>query len=106
MSIKLGPRFAIPSYVVSVRGEHGSMVTGDPGLIEGQAECYLASRPGGVVDVEYSEHCGHCRGAGSLAKRGRTLFARKPCPVCKGAPELVAPMRIKTFVGPAWSPTA
>lgn len=101
---KFGPRFAVPSYIVSVRGEHGSMVTSDPAQIAGQAECYLSSRPGGVVDVDYFEQCGRCKGAGTLAKRGRVRFARKPCPTCKGQPELVPAMRIKSFVGPAWAP--
>jgi hypothetical protein len=102
---KAGPRFAIPSYVVSVRGEHGSMVTNDRALVASQVECYLSSRPGGVVDVEYFEQCGHCRGSGRKLVSRRTSKS-KPCPACKGTPELVTQMRVQTFVGPAWSPAA
>lgn len=96
-AVKLGPVHAYSTYTVKVRGEHGCMTTSDPASIDGQAECYLASRPAGVVEVFYSEQCKCCSGAGRLLKSRRTL-TWKPCPACNGQPELHADELIRTIV--------
>ncbi len=102
---KHGPRYAIATFTVRVRGEMGCSMMHTLDAVKVQADCYLSSRPAGVVDVEYSEQCGHCRGAGRVSKNRRKL-AWKPCPVCKGCPELIEEMRIATFTGAQWSDRA
>ena len=99
---KFGPRYVIATYIVRVRGELGCSMVSTPALAAEQADCYLSSRPAGVVDVEYSESCGHCRGSGRVA--GRARMSWKPCPVCAGAPELLPDVRVASYVGPAWAP--
>lgn len=86
-AIKYGPRYAVPSYLVQVRGESGCMMTGNPDSAAAQVACYLESRPGGICDVTYSEHCAYCRGNGRYLASRRTL-KWLPCKVCKGAPDL------------------
>lgn len=89
---KYGPTFAVPSYVVKVRGECGCSVMSSADGADAQAACYLASRPAGVVDITYSEHCGHCRGAGRVSKNRRW----KSCPACAGAPEITPETHVVT----------
>ncbi len=83
---KSGPRFVCPAYTIKVRGEHGCSVYGDPCGAAAQVACYLQSRPGGVVDVTYSEHCGHCRGHGRVP--GKRRLSWRPCKACNGEPEV------------------
>lgn len=83
-----GPRYAAPSYTIRVRGEHGCSVYGDPIGTVAQIACYLESRPNGVVDVTYSEHCAHCRGNGRVP--GKRRMSWLPCKVCAGEPDLFA----------------
>lgn len=84
-----GPRFIVPTYTVSVRGEHGCMMTGNPAYAAAQVACYRESRPAAVgVDVTYSEHCAHCRGNGRVA--GARRMSWKPCKRCNGEPDLFA----------------
>ncbi len=95
---KHGPRYAIASFTARVRGEVGCSVLNSMQSAKEQADCYLASRPAGTVDVDYSEQCGRCRGAGRLVRgKRRRSFVR--CPACKGSPELIHEVRIASFVG-------
>lgn len=102
--IKFGPRFAIPSFMAKVRGEHGCSCMSTMTSALAQANCYLSSRPQGVVDIEYSEQCGHCRGSGRVP--GKRRLSWHPCKVCKGQPELTPDMRVATVSGKEWSPFA
>lgn len=86
-SVKFGPVHATPAYTVRVRGEHGASVYSRGDLVDGQIECYLSSRPKGVCDVFYSEHCAHCSGSGRV-RGNRRMLQWKPCPTCKGNPEI------------------
>jgi hypothetical protein len=83
MTSKFGPTYSIATFTARVRGEHGLSCHGTLESAESQADCYLSSRPDGVVDVVYSEQCGRCRGAGRVSKNRRMM----PCPVCKGVSE-------------------
>lgn len=103
--ILVGPVRKLVSYTCKVRGEHGSASYSDLSLVPEQVRCYLSSRPAGVVDVEYSECCAHCSGSGRV-RIPRRIMAWKPCPVCNGAPEFCAPMRVATYSGLSWSDRA
>jgi hypothetical protein len=96
-----GPRYASPAWIAEVRGECGCSILSTHALAVEQAKCYLSSRPAGVVDIEYREACGHCRGAGRRSL-GRYRFAA--CKHCKGEGLLTEQHRIQTFVGPEWKP--
>lgn len=105
--MKFGPVFAVPTYTILVRGEHGCSMMGNPSFVDNQIDCYLSSRPQGVVDVMYSEFCGHCGGQGMVAGgrpgrmlRGGKRASRTPrqCPVCKGQPEVFPSTLIRTAV--------
>lgn len=61
------------SFLVKVRGEHGCSVMSTLGFAVAQAECYMASTPGRVVDISETRTCGHCHGQRGL----------KRCPFCK-----------------------
>jgi hypothetical protein len=98
---KFGPVHAVTTYTIRVRGEHGCAMTQHANMIEGQADCYLSSRPGGVVDVFYGESCACCGGRGDVPKKGRVLFARRPCPRCAGTGGNVADVLIYSIVGAA-----
>lgn len=87
--VHYGPRLKTINYTVKVRGEHGCMVASNPASVVAQVACYLESRPGGVCDVTYSEHCADCAGAGRVCANRRTL-AWKPCKACGGEPELLS----------------
>lgn len=95
-AIKLGPVHATPYYTVKVRGESSSAIMGSPEHAAMQVECYLSSRPRGVVDVLYGELCASCKGSGRVAKRGRVRFAYTPCKVCKGSPDVTPEATIDT----------
>ncbi len=88
MSTKHGPVHVTPSYTVRVRGEHGCSVLSRPELVRDQVECYLNSRPHGIVDVYYSEHCARCSGSGRVLK-SRSTLSWGVCPACKGEPNRV-----------------
>lgn len=94
-AVKFGPVFARASYTVKVRGEHGCAVYGNSD-VSAQVECYLSTRPHGVVDVFYSESCGHCSGSGRVCTN-RRMMRWAPCPACKGNPEIQADTLIATF---------
>lgn len=84
---KFGPRYAIPNYTVAVRGEHGCAVLSNPASAATQVACYRDNRPAGaVIDVTYSEQCGHCRGHGRVA--GNRRLSWQPCKHCNGEPEV------------------
>lgn len=95
-AVKYGPRFASATYTVKVRGEYGCASMRDPSSIQLQAECYLSSRPDGVVDVTYSEHCAACGGSGCYLHNRRTL-AWKLCKTCNGTPEFVSDEFVATY---------
>lgn len=82
-----GPVHTVHGYTVSVRGESGCAVVGTLDMVRSQAECYLSSRPVGVVDVEYYEQCGRCRGAARVCTNRRQM-TWEACPVCAGRGEL------------------
>lgn len=104
-TLVFGPRYAVPCWTVTVRGECGSAMLSRAELVQEQVACYLSSRPAGVVDVEYSEHCGACGGSGrkSVGKRVRRYVN---CKACKGHPFMALPMRLTTHVGPQWTDRA
>lgn len=82
-----GPRYATVNYTVAPRGEHGCAVLANPASAAAQVACYRDNRPdGAVIDVTYSEHCGHCRGAGRVP--GKRRLSWQPCKACGGEPEL------------------
>ena len=84
--VKFGPQSVVPSYTVKVQGEHGCAVMGREDMVPGQVACYLESRPTGVVDVFYSEHCAVCSGSGRIA--GKRRMSWHQCKVCNGEPDL------------------
>jgi hypothetical protein len=94
--VKYGPRYATPSYTVKPRGEHGCTVTGAIEHVLSQVACYLESRPDGIIDVFYSEHCAKCGGSGRYCANRRTLNW-KPCKVCNGQPELRSETLIEAY---------
>jgi hypothetical protein len=100
---KFGPRYAIPNFLVAVRGEHGCAILSNRSFVKEQADCYLSSRPGAVVDVEYFETCGHCRGSGRT--QGARQYHWVVCKACKGVPSTDS-FRIQSFVGNERSPNA
>lgn len=95
-AIKFGPVHARVTYTVKVRGEHGCSCLSSADLIDGQAECYLSSRPAGVVEVFYSEQCACCAGSGRV-RGNRRVLQWKPCPACGGKGELHADELIRTI---------
>lgn len=99
MSRKLtyGPRYARPQYTVQVRGESGCMMTSDPRMVVVQVDCYLSTRPSGIVDVAYSEQCAHCNGSGRRA--GKRRLSWRPCRACGGQPELFS-CQLTSHAGP------
>ncbi len=98
--IKYGPVHAVATYTIRVRGESGCSMTNHVELIAGQADCYLSSRPGGAVDLFYCECCAACGGTGEVRKRGRVLFARKPCRRCAGTGGNVTDVLLQTYTHP------
>lgn len=63
------------SFLVKVRGEHGCTVMATLQGAVAQAECYMASTPGRVVDIFETRSCGHCH---------HGQIGPKRCPFCKG----------------------
>ena len=92
---KFGPVHATPAYTITIRGEHGASIYGNPEHVDGQIECYLSSRPAGVVDVTYSEHCAKCSGSGRV-RANRRMLSWRPCPACGGSPDLFAGVVVRT----------
>jgi hypothetical protein len=91
------PVQAVTSYTVRVRGETGCAVLSSFDMVQGQAACYLESRPAGIVDVFESAYCKHCQGSGRVP--GKSRMSWKPCPVCGGYHERLPETLIQTIQG-------